>query len=171
MKTAIDPPQGFSLLSKLEGGFFSDVFEAEDEHGRLGILKLPKDEHTAGGEEKWVWEQGIGIFSEDGELEALEGFITDISENKKNGLIKGGSKKNAIILNEEGEFENFEVMTWLNEPNLHKILDQIGDFYLADNMRIMGNIFSHKSGHASHLEFIHFMMGECRGKFEIVETE
>jgi PAS domain S-box-containing protein len=38
--------------------------------------------HTAAGEEKWVWEKGIGIFSETGEIIALEGFITDITEQK-----------------------------------------------------------------------------------------
>jgi PAS domain S-box-containing protein len=35
------------------------------------------------GEVKWVWEQGLGVFSESGELIALEGLITDISEQKR----------------------------------------------------------------------------------------
>ena len=37
---------------------------------------------TAGNELKWVWEQGRGVFSDDGELIATEGFITDITEKK-----------------------------------------------------------------------------------------
>lgn len=99
------------------------------------------------------------------------GFLKDISEHKKRGLIKGGTKKNAIILNEDGDFDNMEVLTWLNEPNLHKILDQIGDFYLANNMRIVGNVFSYKSGHSSHLEFIQYMMDSCPDKYEIIEED
>lgn len=35
------------------------------------------------GELKWVWEQGIGVFSDSGELLALEGLITDITEQKR----------------------------------------------------------------------------------------
>lgn len=38
---------------------------------------------TAKRKEEWVWERGIGIFSEEGNLLALEGFITDISEEKE----------------------------------------------------------------------------------------
>ncbi|HAA27649.1 MAG TPA: hypothetical protein DCE56_08225, partial [Cyanobacteria bacterium UBA8553] len=38
---------------------------------------------TATGEHKWVEEQGCGIFSSTGELLALEGFITDITEQKR----------------------------------------------------------------------------------------
>jgi len=35
---------------------------------------------TKDGKIKWVWEQGQGIFSDDGDLMALEGFITDITD-------------------------------------------------------------------------------------------
>ena len=38
---------------------------------------------TATGEEKWVWEQGRGVFGKKGNLIALEGFITDITERKR----------------------------------------------------------------------------------------
>ncbi len=35
---------------------------------------------TEGGEKKWVWEQGTAVRDEEGNVEALEGFITDITE-------------------------------------------------------------------------------------------
>jgi PAS domain S-box-containing protein len=38
---------------------------------------------TADGGSKWVWEQGAAIFSEHGEVEALEGFISDITIRKQ----------------------------------------------------------------------------------------
>jgi len=37
---------------------------------------------TAEGKEKWVWEQAQGVFSADGKLLRIEGFITDITERK-----------------------------------------------------------------------------------------
>jgi PAS domain S-box-containing protein len=38
---------------------------------------------TAAGEEKWVWEQGRGIYNEAGTLLYLEGFVTNITEHKQ----------------------------------------------------------------------------------------
>lgn len=38
---------------------------------------------TADGQEKWVWEQGVGVLGATGALEALEGFILDITPQKQ----------------------------------------------------------------------------------------
>ncbi len=50
---------------------------AEKEPFRL-VYRIQK----AGGDINWVWEQGRGIYSSKGELVAVEGFITDITERK-----------------------------------------------------------------------------------------
>ncbi|OYT14027.1 MAG: hypothetical protein B6I19_01935, partial [Bacteroidetes bacterium 4572_114] len=38
---------------------------------------------TKSGQIRWVWERGCGIYSDDGKLLFLEGFITDITEQKQ----------------------------------------------------------------------------------------
>lgn len=38
---------------------------------------------TKSGQEKWVWEQGHGVFDEDDVVLGVEGFITDITERKR----------------------------------------------------------------------------------------
>jgi len=38
---------------------------------------------TSQGQEKWVWEQGSAVADDDGQVIALEGFITDITDNKR----------------------------------------------------------------------------------------
>lgn len=41
---------------------------------------------TASGKTKWVWEEGVGVVAETGEVTGIEGFISDISEYKKEEL-------------------------------------------------------------------------------------
>ena len=49
---------------------------------------------SASGEAKWVLEKGEGVFSEDGKLQFLEGFITDITEKKEFELELKRSREN-----------------------------------------------------------------------------
>ncbi len=72
---------------------FADLVLPEDKTKRREQIQLAVEERkpfqlvyrikTASGFEKWVWEQGVGIYSEkEDELIAFEGFITDITEQK-----------------------------------------------------------------------------------------
>ena len=36
------------------------------------------------GEVRWVWERGAGVFDQDGRLEAIQGFIQDVTERRRN---------------------------------------------------------------------------------------
>lgn len=58
-----------------------------EEWGRTLPNKLPyRCEYqiiTASGERKWVYETGQGIYDSQGEIEAMEGIILDISDNKE----------------------------------------------------------------------------------------
>ncbi|MEP7319093.1 MAG: PAS domain S-box protein [Panacibacter sp.] len=55
------------------------------------------------GEEKWVWERGQGIWNDDGELIATEGFITDINDRKKaeDALQKSEDNLRTVFTNTE----------------------------------------------------------------------
>jgi PAS domain S-box-containing protein len=55
---------------------------------------------TAENQEKWVWEQGGGIFSAKGDLLGLEGFVIDISEQERTNIAFAQSEQRFRILAE-----------------------------------------------------------------------
>ncbi|WP_066413306.1 hybrid sensor histidine kinase/response regulator [Halorubrum aethiopicum] len=48
-----------------------------------GTFEVTYRIHTKGGETKWLWERGRAVSDPGGDLEVLEGFITDITERKE----------------------------------------------------------------------------------------
>lgn len=73
-------------------------------------------------------------------------FASEVEYLRKMGLIKGGSLDNAIVLDEE-KVMNQSGLRFPDEFVRHKILDAVGDTYLA-GLPIMGHYQGHKAGHA-----------------------
>jgi PAS domain S-box-containing protein len=57
--------------------------EIQSALGKKRPFELTYRIRDAQGKEKWVWEQGRGIYDPKGELEALEGFVLDITDRKR----------------------------------------------------------------------------------------
>jgi UDP-3-O-[3-hydroxymyristoyl] N-acetylglucosamine deacetylase len=74
------------------------------------------------------------------------GFMHEIEYLRSQGLAKGGSVDNAIVV-DEYRILNEDGLRYEDEFVKHKILDAIGDLYLLGNS-LIGEFKAHKSGHA-----------------------
>ena len=77
------------------------------------------------------------------------GFLDQLEELKKAGLIKGGALENALVCN--GESWVNPPLRFSNEPVRHKLLDLIGDLAFVGLPR--AQIFVYKGSHSLHTEF------------------
>lgn len=74
------------------------------------------------------------------------GFMHEVEDLKDSGLALGGGLDNAVLLDEQGVL-NSEGLRFADEFIRHKLLDAIGDLYLAGRP-LLGAFTAHKSGHA-----------------------
>lgn len=103
------------------------------------------------------------------------GLLSEIAQLKQNGLIKGGSLKNAVVIADkkvdkteqkllsklfglktqlifrEGDILNSNGLYFDNEPVRHKVLDLVGDMALLGKP-IDGHIVATKGGHNANIE-------------------
>tara|TARA_B100001057_G_scaffold265754_1_gene265936 strand:- start:27 stop:899 length:873 start_codon:yes stop_codon:yes gene_type:complete len=73
------------------------------------------------------------------------GFERDVDRLRSNGLALGGSLDNAVVVG-ESKILNSDGLRFKDEFVRHKILDSIGDLYLAGSP-IQGYFYGNKSGH------------------------
>ncbi|GHT45226.1 bifunctional enzyme LpxC/FabZ [Endomicrobiia bacterium] len=79
-------------------------------------------------------------------------FDYEIESLQKNGLALGGSMDNAIVIGLDG-IRNKEPLRYSDEFVRHKILDLIGDLYLASKP-IKARIVADKPGHQNNISFL-----------------
>lgn len=83
------------------------------------------------------------------------GFLHEVEYMRSQGLALGGSMDNAIVLGKDAVL-NPDGLRFSNEFIRHKILDAIGDLYLAGSP-ILGEYDGLKAGHAMNNALLHAM--------------
>jgi UDP-3-O-[3-hydroxymyristoyl] N-acetylglucosamine deacetylase/3-hydroxyacyl-[acyl-carrier-protein] dehydratase len=82
------------------------------------------------------------------------GFVHEVEALRAQGLIKGGSTKNAVVLDEAGVLET--TLRWPDEFVRHKALDCVGDLTLA-GARVRARIVAHKPSHRGTVQLVRAM--------------
>jgi UDP-3-O-[3-hydroxymyristoyl] N-acetylglucosamine deacetylase len=86
------------------------------------------------------------------------GFLEELEMLRKNGLIRGGSLENAVVLDRRGVI-NPEGLRFPDEFCRHKLLDLIGDFSLLGHP-LIGHVVAERAGHAMHARLVSRLVRE-----------
>ena len=95
-------------------------------------------------------------------------FFEEIEYLIKNGLIKGGSLENAVVIRDDAILTT-EPLRYPNEFVRHKILDIIGDISLAGGP-IAGHIVAVKPGHSANCELARLISLQMRKPMEMAHS-
>jgi len=87
------------------------------------------------------------------------GFTQDVEALREQGLALGGSMENAIVM-DEYRVLNAEGLRLSDEFVRHKVLDAIGDLYLAGHP-LLGAFTAHKSGHAMNNRLLRELLADA----------
>ena len=86
------------------------------------------------------------------------GFMHEIEYLRSQGLARGGSVDNAIVI-DEFRILNPDGLRYEDEFVKHKVLDAIGDLYLLGHS-LIGEFRAHKSGHALNNQVLRALIAQ-----------
>jgi len=87
------------------------------------------------------------------------GFLHEVEGLRKLGLARGGSLENAVVISGD-QILNEDGLRYEDEFVRHKILDSIGDLYLAGTP-IIGHFHGWRSGHALNNQLLRAMLADA----------
>ena len=110
------------------------------------------------GHQEWFTEVTESAFKTDVARARTFGLAQDIEKMRAMGLARGGSLDNAIVVNGH-EVVNEDGLRFPNEFVRHKVLDSIGDLYMAGGP-IIGHFQGDRAGHALTLRLLQTLFAE-----------
>ena len=114
------------------------------------ITYIIQNDHPAIGRQELSWAPSEKAFVDEFAPARTYGFLRDVGFMRKNGLARGGSLDNAIVLGKRGPLNR---LRYPDEFVRHKILDLIGDLALLGRT-VVGHVSAFNGGHALNLELV-----------------
>ena len=109
-----------------------------------------------------------GAFIRDISRARTFGFLADIERLRAMDLVRGGSLDNAVVVDDDGVI-NVEGLRYEDEFAKHKILDAIGDLYMAGHP-IIGAFAGYQSGHQANNALVRQLLADT-GSYRSVTFE
>jgi UDP-3-O-[3-hydroxymyristoyl] N-acetylglucosamine deacetylase len=138
------------ILRKLElreGDKFIGVYPAES-YSVCYTIDFP---HPLIGKETFCVDLSDGNYLREIAAARTFGFLHEADAMRQQGLIRGASAENAIVLTRDSVMN--PPLRFTDEFVRHKILDLIGDLALLGK-RILGNVVADRAGHAMHTALV-----------------
>jgi len=134
-------------LEMREGNKFIGVYPA-DHYSVSYTINFP---HPLIGRESRTTELTNGQYVSQIAPARTFGFLHEADAMRQQGLIRGASKDNAVVLTRDGLVN--PPLRFDDEFVRHKILDLIGDLALIGH-QILGNVIADRAGHAMHTALV-----------------
>jgi UDP-3-O-[3-hydroxymyristoyl] N-acetylglucosamine deacetylase len=128
------------------GGRWMQIVPSE----RFRITYTLDNDHPAIGTQVLSWTPSERSFVEEFAPARTYGFLKDLGLMRKNGLARGGSLDNAIVLGNRGALNG---LRYRDEFVRHKMLDLVGDLALLGRP-IRAHIIARNGGHALNIELV-----------------
>lgn len=125
--------------------------------------------HPVVGEESVEYAEGHSDYATDIAPARTFGFFEELEMLRKNGLIRGGSLENAVVLDRNGVV-NPEGLRFPDEFCRHKLLDMIGDFAMLGHP-LIGHVVADRAGHALHAQLVSRILREKDSWKLVTDTE
>jgi UDP-3-O-[3-hydroxymyristoyl] N-acetylglucosamine deacetylase len=130
-----------------EGNKFIAVYPA-DTYSVSYTINFP---HPMIGREEFRVDLSDGAYLEDIAPARTFGFVHEADVLRQQGLIRGASTENAIVLTRDAIMN--PPLRFQDEFVRHKVLDLIGDLALLGK-QILGNVVADRAGHAMHTALV-----------------
>ena len=114
----------------------------------------------------WAVDVAPGVFKADLARARTFGFVQDIGRLQAAGLARGGSLDNAVVISGDRVL-NDDGLRFEDEFVRHKMLDCVGDLYLA-GMPLLGRVTGSRSGHRHNNRLLHALFADPKA-YRIVD--